>query len=211
MKNLLQFWFSFFLFLSWCAIPGFLTSEQIWDGNQSENISSPIHPLTAHPSAICHYLSFYIWPQSFTLFLIFALPFPLIYLKSLSRFCSLMPAHQPSGFTSCSQAFPPHFAFVSNLSLFSISALSHSLMPYHSLFHSWPNTYSTPSSVFFPPSIISLLLSQSLTFFFFTVGYIFSFFLFPPLISLPLSSSFCCWRWKLLGSARRWLHGLTNT
>lgn len=109
---------------------------------------------------------------SVSLFFFFASLFLFVYLKS----------SQPV-LTPCSQPSPQPFPFLSNLPLLQRLPLSQSLLSYLSLFHSWLNTFSSPSLVFpLPsnrPSFISIFHS-------FTVGYIFSYAsLFFSLCRLP--------------------------
>lgn len=115
--------------------------------------------------------------------------------------------------TLCSQPSPQLFPFFSNLPLLQRLPLSQSLLSYLSLFHSWLNTFSSPSLLFPLSSNRSSFIS---IFHSFTVGYIFSytslFFPLPsPLISPSLSPSFSCSQWKLLLSPGKLLWRQTNS
>lgn len=141
-----------------------LTFEWLWSRTQSENFcSSSLHLSSVSPPRLTPLLSVSRLATIFQFLFFFfsASLFLFVYLKS----------SQPV-LTPCSQPSPQLFPFLSNLPLLQRLPLSQSLLSYLSLFHSWLNTFSSPSLVFpLPsnrPSFISIFHS-------FTVGYIFSY------------------------------------
>lgn len=168
-----------------------LTSEWLWGSIQSERFCSTSHHLyPSSPPCLTPLLS--VSPHLFTFFQFFlfpSLPSSILHLsfpQSLLLNVNLSVLHSQL-YPPCSQPYPPLFILLSLISPFYSVSPSFNLSCL--IFHSWLNTFSSPSSVFLPLPNLSSFISIVHSF---TVGYIFLPFSFfssasPPNLSILIS------------------------
>lgn len=122
----------------------------------------PVHrPLPGFPPQLSAFSYLFTYGHNL-LHVVLALPFILIYLKSVLQ--PLLFKDNPS--LQASPHVPRLLFSIFRISLWSDSfytiSPSQALMAYHSPFRTWINTFSAPSSVFLPTSNLSSFISISL-------------------------------------------------